>query len=59
MTHLLVNPEVLFQAVRAVSALILLHDKEEDVEWQFGDLLPRVFMIMAECIDEQDDQTLI
>lgn len=53
------DPEVRFQAVRAVGAFILLHDKEEDVQRQFADLLPRVIMITAESIDEQDDQTLI
>ncbi|EAT37896.1 AAEL010159-PA [Aedes aegypti] len=53
------DPEVRFQAVRAVGAFILLHDKEDDVQRQFNDLLPRVIMITAESIDQQDDQTLI
>lgn len=30
----------------------LLHDKEDNVHRQFGDLLPRVIMVPAESIDE-------
>lgn len=53
------NPEVRFQAVRAVVAFILLHDKEVEIQKYFSDLLPHVIMITAETVDQQDDQTLI
>lgn len=53
--------EVRFQAVRAVGAFILRHDKEKEavIYKQFGDLLPRMIMITAESIEAQDDQSLL
>ena len=53
------NPDVRFQAVRAVVAFILLHDKEVEIQKYFSDLLPHVVMITAESIEQADDQTLI
>lgn len=53
------NSEVRFQAVRAVVAFILLHDKEVEIQKYFSDLLPHVVMITAESIEQADDQTLI
>jgi importin-5 len=53
------NPDVRFQAVRAVVAFILLHDKEVEIQKYFSDLLPHVIMVTAETIKQQDDQTLI
>lgn len=53
------NQEVRFQAVRAVVAFILLHDKEVEIQKSFSDLLPHVIMITAESIKEEEDQTLI
>lgn len=53
------DAEVRFQAVRAVGAFILLHDKDDHILKSFSDLLPRVIMIIAESIELQDDQTLI
>ncbi|XP_037940844.1 importin-5 [Teleopsis dalmanni] len=53
--------EVRFQAVRAVGAFILQHDKEKEaiVFKQFSDLLPRMILITAESIEAQDDQSLL
>lgn len=53
------DPEVRFQAVRAVVAFILLHDKEVEIQKHFSDLLPLVIVITADSIEKQDDQTLI
>jgi hypothetical protein len=53
------NKEVRFQAVRAVVAFILLHDKEVEIQKSFSDLLPHVIMITAESIKEEEDQTLL
>ncbi|KAM7363450.1 karyopherin beta 3 [Cochliomyia hominivorax] len=55
------DPEVRFQAVRAVGAFILQHDKEKEafIYKQFSDLLPRMIMITAESIEAQDDQSLV
>ncbi|CRK99390.1 CLUMA_CG012554, isoform A [Clunio marinus] len=53
------NRDVRFQAVRAVVAFILLHDKEVEIQKYFSDLLPHVIMITADSIKEEDDQTLI
>jgi HEAT repeat protein len=53
------NPEVRFQAVRAVVAFILLHDKEIEIQKAFSDLLPHIIMITANSIKEEEDQTLI
>lgn len=53
--------EVRFQAVRAVVAFILHHDKEKEavVFKHFADLLPRMIVITAESIEAQDDQSLL
>lgn len=48
-----------FQAVRAVVAFILLHDKDVDIQKYFSDLLPHLIVIIAESIEQQTDQTLI
>ncbi|XP_046806157.1 importin-5 isoform X2 [Lucilia cuprina] len=55
------DAEVRFQAVRAIGAFILQHDKEKEavIYKQFGDLLPRMIMITAESIEAQDDQSLV
>lgn len=53
------DKEVRFQAVRAVGAFILLHEKDPAVLKHFGDLLPRMIMITAESIEAQDDQSLL
>lgn len=38
--------QVRFQAVRAVAAFILLHEKEVDIQKQFVDLLPLLIQVM-------------
>lgn len=53
------NAEVRFQAVRAVVAFILHHDKEVEIQKFFSDLLPHVITITAESIEKEDDQTLV
>lgn len=55
------DAEVRFQAVRAIGAFILRHDKEKEavIYKQFADLLPRMIMITAESIEAQDDQSLL
>lgn len=53
------SEDVRFQAVRAVVAFILLHDKEVEIQKAFSDLLPHVIMIIAESIKQEEDQTLI
>lgn len=51
--------EIQFQAVRAVGAYILFHEKDTNVIKHFADLLPRLVLIIAESIEVQDDQTLL
>lgn len=53
------NPEVRFQAARALVAFILLHDKEVELQKYFADLLPHLITITAESIKQEEDQTLI
>ncbi|XP_055850061.1 importin-5 [Episyrphus balteatus] len=53
------DPEVRFQAVRAIGAFILHHDKDTAVLKHFNDLLPRMIMITVESIEQQDDQSLL
>lgn len=53
--------ELRSQAVRAVGAFILNHDKEKEgvVFKHFSDLLPPMIMITAKSIEAQDDQSLL
>ncbi|XP_055921523.1 importin-5 [Eupeodes corollae] len=53
------DTEVRFQAVRAIGAFILHHDKDTTVLKHFNDLLPRMIMITVESIEQQDDQSLL
>lgn len=53
------NPEVRFQAVRAVVAFILLNEKEVEIQKSFSDLLPHVIMITSDSIKQEVDQTLM
>ncbi|KAF6207377.1 hypothetical protein GE061_018618 [Apolygus lucorum] len=50
---------VRFQAVKAVSAFIMLHDKEDPIHKFFKDLLPPIMQVMAECVEKADDDTLL
>ncbi|KAK2719944.1 importin-5-like [Artemia franciscana] len=52
------NYTVRFQAVRAMSAFILLND-EEDVQKSFQDLLVPLISVVAESMQKQDDDTLL
>lgn len=51
--------EVKIQAVRAIGAFILLHERQPSVHKHFADLLPNMIMITAETIEQQNDQVLI
>lgn len=55
------DAEVRVQAVRAIGAFILYHDKEKEatIYKHFGDLLPRMLVITGETIEAQDDQCLL
>lgn len=53
------SQDVRFQAVRAVVAFILYHEKEVEVQKHFSDLLQPVILITAESIRQEEDQTLI
>lgn len=51
--------EVRFQAVRAIGAFILLHEKETQILKHFADLLPGLLTVIAESIQQQNDDTLL
>lgn len=51
--------EVQIQAVRAIGAFVLLHDKDTSIFKHFADLLPQMIVIIAKSIQEQNDQTLL
>lgn len=51
--------EVRFQAVRAVSAFILINDKETQILKHFADLLEPMLVVIAESIQQHDDDTLL
>ncbi|GFG38740.1 hypothetical protein Cfor_07043, partial [Coptotermes formosanus] len=51
--------EVRFQAVRAVTAFILLHEKEAPIQKHFSDLLPSMVQVIAESIENEEDDTLL
>lgn len=57
--ELTATKEIQFQAVRAVGAYILLHEKDTNVFKNFADLLPRLVAIIADSIEQQDDQALL
>lgn len=51
--------EVRFQAVRAIGAFILLHEKETQILKHFSDLLPGLLTVIMESVQQQDDDTLL
>ncbi|XP_060518606.1 importin-5 [Cylas formicarius] len=51
--------EVRFQAVRAVGAFIVVNDKETQILKHFSDLLGPMLMVIAENIQQQEDDTLL
>ncbi|XP_053986559.1 importin-5 [Hylaeus anthracinus] len=53
------NYEVRFQAVRAIGAFIILHDKEENIQKHFSELLPAVIQVTAQSVEKQADDALL
>ncbi|XP_056644461.1 importin-5 [Diorhabda sublineata] len=51
--------EVRFQAVRAVGAFMLINDKETQILKHFADLLTPMLHVIAESIQQQDDDSLL
>lgn len=51
--------EVRFQAVRAIGAFIMLHDKEANIQKHFSELLPAVVQVIAQSVEKQDDEALL
>lgn len=54
-----VDGEVQYQAVRAIGAFVLLHDKDNSILKHFSDLLPQMIAIITKSINDQIDQTLL
>ncbi|XP_015439811.1 PREDICTED: importin-5 [Dufourea novaeangliae] len=52
------NYEVRFQAVRAIGAFIILHDKEDNIQKHFSELLPAVIKVTEQSVQEQRDDAL-
>lgn len=48
-----------FQAVRAASAFVLLHEKEAAIQKQLEPLLPAMVQVLGESISRTDDETLL
>ncbi|XP_058802795.1 importin-5 [Phymastichus coffea] len=53
------NYEVQFQAVRAVGAFIMLHEKESNIQKHFAELVPAVVLVTAQSIEKQEDDALL
>lgn len=51
--------EVRFQAVRAIGAFVLIHDKETQVLRHFADLLPGMLEVIGISVQMLDDDTLL
>ncbi|KAK7864488.1 hypothetical protein R5R35_003107 [Gryllus longicercus] len=54
-----VGYEVRFQAVRAVCAFVMLHEKETPIQKHFIDLLPAMVRVLMESIEKQEDDSLL
>lgn len=50
---------VRFQAVKAVCAFIMLHEKEDPIHKQFMELLPSVIQVIAESVEKNTDDSLL
>ena len=48
-----------FQAVRAIGAFIMLHDKETNIQKHFAELLPAVVQVTVQSVEKQDDEALL
>ncbi|KOX78914.1 Importin-5, partial [Melipona quadrifasciata] len=53
------NYEVRFQAVRAIGAFIILHDREENIQKHFSELLPAIIQVIAQSVEKQGDDALL
>ena len=56
---MLFSVQVRFQAVRAIGAFIMLHDKETNIQKHFSELLPAVVQVTIQSVEEQDDEALL
>lgn len=54
-----VDVTVRIQAVRAIGAFILAHEKDSSILKGFTELLPQVIAVIDASIEEEDDQTLL
>ncbi|KAL1132390.1 hypothetical protein AAG570_010345 [Ranatra chinensis] len=53
------SAEVRFQAVKAVCAFIMLHDKEDPIHKHFTELLPSIIQVVAESVEKNEDDALL
>ncbi|XP_015121637.1 importin-5 [Diachasma alloeum] len=53
------NYDVQFQAVRAIGAFIILHEKEADIQKHFSELLGPLVQVTAQSVEKQDDEALL
>ncbi|XP_026272263.1 importin-5 [Frankliniella occidentalis] len=51
--------DVRFQAVKAISAFILLHEKENNILRHFSDLLAPVIQVIMQSVEKQSDSALL
>lgn len=51
--------QVRFQAVRAIGAFIVLHDKETNIQKHFSELLPPMITVTMQSVEKQDDNALL
>lgn len=51
--------QVRFQAVRAIGAFIILHDKEDNIHKHFSELVPALVQVTAQSIEKQEDDALL
>lgn len=63
MLHQSIQPGVIedvrVQAVRAIGAFILAHEKDSSILKAFADMLPQIIEVIGASIKEEDDQTLL
>lgn len=51
--------QVRFQAVRAIGAFIILHEKETNIQKHFSELLPPMIQVTMESVQKHDDDALL
>lgn len=63
MLHQSIQPNVIddvrIQAVRAIGAFILAHEKDSSILKVFADMLPQIIEVIGASITAEDDQTLL